>query len=520
MRSQTSDMVIKNLWAKIPAQTKVTFFTGVISGLLTHAFMMANKLPNHDDLWQLVGNQNSPALGRWFVWFPALFSGIFSIPWLSGVLSIFYISIAACLVAAIAGMRKGLYCGLLAALMVTMPTVAGLMMYVHLSDAYFFALLLAVFAAYTALKWRYGFICAIIPLILSMGIYQTFLGVMAALLLIGLAIGMLRDDMPWQKTLVKAVKLAATLAVGVGGYVLSVRLTTPPDGLDSYQHFDQIGQIAKSRIPEYILNAYQRTAAFFFLNEHNFHLPFMAAAFALSAIACTVLQVLLCLRKRLHKKPPQLVLFVVLVALLPLAGAIIHMMGAYVVHDLMIYGMLALPILWLATADLYAAAPPPKREKEKPFRGRAAAISTWIIAATAVLTVYGFWLTSNQAYFKLFYGYEQTYAQSVLLVTRIQRLEGYTSGTPIVLIGPLRWEESIAELADISLAGAQGIELFGCWSYPNFLVQYLAFNQEVAYHDIDLVEDEGTRAIIAAMPLYPNDGSLRFIGDEIYVRFK
>ena len=120
-------------------------------------------------------------------------------------------------------------------------------------------------------------------------------------------------------------------------------------------------------------------------------------------------------------------------------------------------------------------------------------------------------------YFKQFLTYENSYAQSVELVTRIQSIEGYTSETEIVFLGLPPRDTGNTEMDFIRVTGVTGI--YGEYSYPIFLRRYLNFTQPIEVAEQGLLEDSEIASAVADMPTYPAAGSIAFINDKIYVKF-
>jgi len=507
------------VWQRIPLKIKVTYLSAFAIGLLTHAFMLTNILPNHDEIYLLVGNPDHFFAGRWFLKYPTAISSIFSMPWVNGILSITYISIAACLVVLLTKISKGLYCALVAGVMITVPTVASTLTYMQLADAYFFALMLACLAAFLAERYKYGYIAAVVPLVLSLGIYQSYFGVTAGLLLIILLRNILRDGSAPKKVLLNGVKYLGTLAAGMALYLVVVRLTTPAAGLSTYQDMERMGLVSLSELPASILSAYRWVVGYFALDLRNFHFPFMPVVFVISFLLCAALLALWCVRKKIHKEPLKMALLLVLLVLLPLGCNIVYLMGAFWVHDLMVYGTVLIPVFLLLIVDLYADDSFSKKKKDAALFLKAATLSCWVLTASVALCIFNYWITSNQAYIKLSYAYEQTYAQSLLLVSRIQAVDGYTGDTEIVLVGTPRLENGIPELNDITITAAYGVELFGDWSYAYYLQRYLNVTQKITFLRDGAISDQETAAIIAAMPLYPDAGSVSLINGKIFVNF-
>ena len=97
--------ILKILNDKIPFTMKVCFLSGMISGLLMHAYMLTNKLPNWDDINNVGSYAVGAEFGRWFLKIVHLLTGKWSVPWLSGIFAIVLISAAACFVVSALGLK-------------------------------------------------------------------------------------------------------------------------------------------------------------------------------------------------------------------------------------------------------------------------------------------------------------------------------------------------------------------------------------------------------------------------------
>ena len=532
MQIKTPDDLLKITWQRIPVNIKVAFFSAFLIGLFTHLFMFTNTLPTHDEVKVMIGTlQWATAInGRWLSDVAMLITSIFSMPWVNGLMSIVFLSISTCLIISIIRVKGYVNIILISGVMVTMPVVAGIFAFMQVAAPYYLSLLLICLAAFVATRYKFGFIFATIPIVLSMAIYQAFYGVVVALLILVLILDVLRNEMSWQKILFKGVRFVGTLFAGMVMYLVSVRIFYP-DGLSDYQGLDQMGQMSISDFPNRILTAYREIIKFFVVDSRNFHYSFMNIVFVLAFVACAILILLWIIRKQIHKEPIKLLLLGALLVLFPLGCNMIYLMGPTEVHDLMIYGTVLILVFLLVVADLYhkekddkgkdnVAAEESEASKKTPY-GKIAGISTWIITLAMALTMYNYWIVSNQAYFKLNIAFQTTYAQSILLISHIQSVEGYTYDKDIVIVGSPRIPEGIPELRDITIHGALGPELFGSWTYPFFLRHYLNFTQNVEHLRVSDIRygDHEFPDIVREMPIFPDAGSIAIIDGVIYVRF-
>ena len=125
----------------------------------------------------------------------------------------------------------------------------------------------------------------------------------------------------------------------------------------------------------------------------------------------------------------QIALAAALVAVYPLAGALIYVMvpSGYV-HGVMIYGFAYMLILPIALVD-YA------EDHQKAGDGlQIQAAAAWIILLTVSVTAYSYAVTDNNAYLKADLGMRQCAAYSNRMIERAESCEGYRPGMDLVLL--------------------------------------------------------------------------------------
>lgn len=550
----TDSTFIGNAWIRIPYNIRATFLSGVIIGILTHGFALTNKLLNHDGVIAQVGERTITLWGarggRWFGSVLSPLTSRFSMPLVNGLLFIFVLSIAACIVVSVLRIKKPAYCVLVAGLMVTFPTVTGFMTFMAGAEVPGIGIVLACFTVYLAEKYRYGYLIAIIPITLAMAIYQAFFGIAAGLMILVLIAEILRNKTTWSKTFIKGIKYFGALAGGMVLYFISVWITTQITTIPlmTYMGVNEMGNVSRHQVPGMVFEAYESIIRFFVQDFRNFHSFTIVPRLTVVAFVLTaVLTVWLCIRKRMHKEPLKLVLLAALLIIFPLGCNIIYLFGAWLVHDLMIYPTVLVLILVVVILDLHLQEQSnenkeheknvhqDEHKKSRPVGAVTRRLFAGIISLTIALNIYSYWITANQAYNLLFFTYERTYAQSVILVTKIQSTEGFTTDTEIVFVGlPMRDEELVSGFEDITIHGAFHMyEMFVWWSYPTFLSYFLMFNNEIidtlwqmhwpsrepVYEIDEVIEDPLLVAKILEMPLYPDYGSIKMIDGVIYVRF-
>ncbi|NMB18989.1 MAG: hypothetical protein GX984_06000 [Erysipelothrix sp.] len=526
--------LFKQIKTRIPNYIRNTFISTFILGLLFHFFMFTNKLPNHDDLGQLVDSMHRANSGRWFQFFPAAISSDFSMPAVNGILAILYISIAATIIVYLFNLKRAPYYLLVSAIMVSFPTIASTFTYMNAADAYTFSLLLACVAVLFAYKHsKFGFLFAIPFITLSLGIYQAYFGVMTALMLSLVILELLENKTELKEIVIMSIKFLFALIMGLVFYMIIVHLAATE--LTAYMGIDTMGQFNLKTIPSLIVGAYNFVYDFFFENSYAFHLPFMPTLFWLGTITVLGLLVYLVYRNNVYKEYPRLILLIVALVLLPLAANIIYVTAKTKVHLLMIYGLVIFFIFALALIRLAIESRPRKVSSRNLL-----SLGSIIICLVLLLSTYNYALVSNQAYFKLHFIYEQGYAYANRLISRIEATPGYNTELDIVFIGeetlpPLSLVNNYNQLLETGMPAVTGREiadapqlkkitgshtmvLFSNKHLVLLMRSYLGFNQPIlslSYQQLgaNLLENA------YEMSVYPDDDSIRIVDNQIVVKF-
>ena len=272
METYQPDYFLKKLWQKIYINSRIAFVACFLIGVLVHMFMLSNKLPNHDDFFQLFDTMHRSMSGRWFLFFPASFSSVFSLPWVNGLLSILYVSIASSLVVKCLNIKSALNSVLIAGLMITFPTVCTTLSYMSSADGYFFSLMLACLAVYLTDKYFLGCIPGIILLTLSLGIYQAYFGFAAAFMVaILLREVVINKHHAHRYIFIKILRFLALLTLAILLYMFITKMV--PTELSTYMGIDKMGIITFSELPSLILGSYSNIFAYFFEESMGLHLP-------------------------------------------------------------------------------------------------------------------------------------------------------------------------------------------------------------------------------------------------------
>lgn len=511
---KTPEACCADLWKRVPGYIRLTFLSSVALGLMVHLYVFVNKLPNHDDIGHLFSADYGTASGRWLLSTVLSLDGAFSMPWLIGLLSVLCLAGTACFTVSLLRIRHPLGCVVTAAILVSFPTVTATFSYMFTADAYFFSLLLAAFGAYAAVRLRWGVLIGAASITLSMGIYQSYLGVAAVLMVGALLFETLDGKRSFQELFLKGVWLVASLGAAVIAYMVIVRITSRSVPLVDYMGISEMGKISLTELPWLIAKSYGKYVKFFLMNDSGCHFGFLRYAFAAAGLCTVALGVLLLRERRLGGA--RTALAVALAAVYPLAGNLIYVMVPSDVHMLMIYGLSYLLIAPVALADYMEDGG--KKLPLQPFRAAAG----WIILLTMALTAYSYAVTANAAYLKIDLSLRQCTAYSTRLLDKIESCEGYRQGMPVVLVGSDTREDALTptpELNSIDMTGVFDLGGFrASYTYGHFLRYYLGFTGEVYLGDSENALALAQRDSVQQMPLYPEQGSVQVIDGAVVVK--
>lgn len=548
-------------WQRIPSYIKVTFLSSAVIFLLTHAFVMTNRFLIADDILGLfhpfprgLARFNNSS-GRFFGFFQGevIRGSAFGMSWVQGMFSCLYLSLSACFVVSCFKIKRKIFCILTAAMMTTFPTVITAMTFISGADGVFLCLLLVCAAAYLANRFKFGFLPAIVLITLSMGIYQAYYPVAASLMLGVLILDLLDKSVEIRHVLIKALKFSAALLGGMLLYFIVVHFAV--DTLGAYMGIDQMGQLGQVVQTEqeasagfltqwltgffYLsARAYHRVAQYFLANPYSLHNN--ATRIANVVIVATALIILVPLvHKTVNIKRISILLPMLL--LLPLSAAFIYVMSPIHVHLLMIYGLVILIIFVIALLDIAE-----KRDFAFKFYERLSTILGYVAIAALIVVCLNYWRVANQTYFRMHMAYEQSYAFSNRLISRIESVEGYSLNKTVMFVGDpstnmyTPQEQYLAELnyivppLDVNLPGIAQRQIF-----PIYMQRFLAFKQDMVFverhilvdlhdygfeglspmHEASFLYDIGILDEIKNMPLYPDYGSVRVIDEWVVVKF-
>ena len=128
----------------IAPRQKLAFLSAFLIGLMIHMPVMLSDIPNHDGLSSMYFDQNMITSGRWFLSVACGFSSYFTLPWIIGLLGLFFLGLTAAVLVELLDMKSPVMVVLSGGLLVAFPALSSTFAYVFTLDGYMLALFLAV----------------------------------------------------------------------------------------------------------------------------------------------------------------------------------------------------------------------------------------------------------------------------------------------------------------------------------------------------------------------------------------
>ena len=515
----TPTQLYQHIKNKVKRTWRLAFLSTIIIGLLVHLPAMLSDVPNHDGLASMYFDQNMITSGRWFLMVACGFSSFYTIPWLIGLLGIFFLGVSSAALTELLEVDRDWAIVLNSGLLVAFPALASTFAYVFTLDGYMLALFLAVMAVLLTKKYRFGFLGGAVCLAFSLGTYQAYLSF--AMVLSLFAVLMLfagRESLRDKVTGALRYLLMGVLGGVLYYVILQVLLRVQGKELASYQGINGIASGTAAvgggkGLLQSFLRVYKDFLAFSFKGNVLFQNAISLTAVLLLVLTAAVLALFLIHNRKWWKKPLFFVIMLIAVAMVPIITNIILLVSPEVTYHLLMRYQWVLYLIGLAA-----------------FVSRNGRLvrhegwPEWLGLAAVFTLVFSYAVADNIGYSNLQKRYEKTYAYCVRLLDRIEQTEGYYQGIPIAMIGVVSDDEY--PVTDITLPVTRGmIGLSGGGSdsllytgvnYQEFIKHYLGATLNILpaeamaemYYSEEYIE----------MDSFPGKDSIRIIDGIMYIK--
>lgn len=480
------------------------FLAAAASAFAAHGFLFANEFFSHDAVsffsYAEWGMAFYAGAGRFLIPLLEALKGGCAAPWLTGLLFVAWMALAARLTAALLDIRSLGGVAMVSALFCTnhAMTLTGAT-YVYCLDEYAFSLCMAAGAAWLFRRggWRRNVLGGCL-LVLSLGVYQAYFTTAASLCLLSV-LHELSGGEGFQPALKRGLRYLGLLAAGFGAYYGLWTGVCALLGI-AKRRTEEAGVLAS--LPGSLWSASRRYGQFLFPARTTLGWLLWAVHGLLLALLAVRLARLL-----LDRTLPAggRALLAALVCLMPTAffSAFVLVPGG--AHYLMTFSGELLYLLPLPAIE------PEGRRRFRPALRRLA-------AALLCLVLWQHIVFANQAYMKKELEKNSTLVLAAQVIGRIESLEGYVPGeTPVAFAGRLD-ENAYLDRPNAAFAEVSGwTGLFhhrsATYNLGRYLTDYL--NYPLLW---DQETDFAAKEAVQAMPVFPAPGSAAMVEGTAVVK--
>lgn len=494
---------IRLLWKRMGASEKAAMLSALLIGILTHLFMIANKLPNWDDVAVIPTTGLGPYIGRWLGDASAHWFSQWSAPGLNGVMAVVFLAIAAPFIVNLCRIRSVTGAVLVGAALVTFPSIASNMTFMYAAPTYSLSILMMVLSVWCTRRWKFGWALAIPLQVLSMAIYQAYLALEAALFLLVLLLDQVdHADREVRKSLRNGLQALLVMAGGVACYLLSVKFSGYE--LVTYRGTNAMQAAGFGTYVEAAARAYHRVLQYFVTAPESFGGGALHAFHVGIVVLSVVLCVLLFCQSGLWKKPGNAILYLIYLALFPLGMGLVYLIAVGEQHasTVMIFAYCMQYVLLIALA-------------ERVDRKTVVARGLSLLCSFAVLgAVFCNYENINKAYYRTYLSNQRVYAFYNRILTRLEEQEGFSYDQDVMISGD--FDPELLSQRDIDgaliddwegMTRENGLTTEGVRRL--YIYQFLGVN--LISPDDDTSESIRNSEEYQEMPSYPAAGSIRKI---------
>lgn len=513
----TADDILKNIFQKIKPQWWAAFFGCVLCGLIAYMFIMTNNFLTYDSTWNIYSDQDMITSGRQFLTYACGISSFYNLPWVNGVLAIFFLALTSVLVVEGLGIKSKIVAALTGGLLVTFPAVSSTFCYIFTIDGYMLAVFLATAAFLLTDRKKWGFAGGIVLLGVSIGIYQAYLSFTIILCILRLLLDLIEKDS------LKEIwaKIWRYVVMGAGSYifyVVTLKLMLKWKGveLSGYQGTDRVGSFSFADLPAGLISAWNNFINFARWSNVLTTTEIMKYAFVCIFCGMIVMYILLFIMHKRVKSLIRILLVMVLVGMIPFGANIVNIISP----DTLFHLLMRLPWALFFVFSLVLCEHI-LREGKNIFIRLKKGLALAICVCNAVL-ILNFSIMANVVAFNMNERYEKTYAMCLRIVDRIEQVEGYNVGTKVAILGGF---PDVANYPNTDITSNDLIGYFGASGElcVNSTQKYAAFMKHymnvtiTTISDAEEIEITGTESFID-MPKFPAAGSVSFIGDVLVIK--
>ncbi|WP_026504984.1 glucosyltransferase domain-containing protein [Butyrivibrio sp. NC3005] len=530
---QNSKEVLIDIWKKMSSVVKTAFITSIVCGILTHLFIITNKLTNWDDLGVGAYEGGGKYLGRFLEPYIERMFSKWGAPALQGLSSIFFLAIAVCVMVCLLEIKTNSSAFLISAIVTTFPSVTANLLYGFMSPTFEIAILLillGVFWAYTFWK-KYekeakvsalgiGVVLGTFFIMLSMMIYQAYFSLAVTFFLLIIAFRLIGADKK-KADLMTNFKLGiyflVTLGLGMGVYFILLGLSGVT--LANYKGMGEIGKVSITDLIYAFVRAYHRFAQYFLTAMHGYLEGFPTVMNVLISVLTLVFTAFTITMERNGEKIlsniGRVLSILFILILLPLGMSLTYLMAPTVTHasTVMTFAYVCMYLYFIKISEMLIL-----EIKSVKF----ARFISYILAVCILLMSFAYFKVDNGAYLRTQTALNRSVNFYNRILSRLE-IEGYNYDEKLILLG--NYDTYKIPIASDMRDGERYRDIEGLALENGFLSEGVGLSVLRVYMGIrpESVTAEERENILSStefkeMSCYPNNGCIKKINGIWVVR--
>ncbi len=400
------------------------FLVTIIGGLIIHGYGYINVAFNHDTLIgfdQANDIQWKIQIGRFMQMFSIYFRGFTPVPWITGILSLVYMSIGNYLLIKTVNIKNKTNILLIVLLFLgSLSFTVTNVIYFHENDAFMLAYLFSILAVYVFKEYKYGYIITPLFITISCGFYQAYLCVSIVLFLL-LLINKIMNKKKIKNIFIYGTKILGIIFAGVILYYLCQSLMLIIFNIEKISGYNTVDNSFNilNNLHINILDSYLSFAGAYF-TPVNFNTTAMTIINSLLLLLISYNLIIYFKEKKLPKG--HIISLIFIIALIPLAACFMNVLTSGLLHYLMIFAASLSYVLILFIC-------------EKNKTAKWLYITIYIILS---VNIYNNFLFINNSYLERDINYQETHTLFTNILYDIEKSENYIPGeTEVIILGDI-----------------------------------------------------------------------------------
>lgn len=474
-------------------------------GLAAHAYKFLNILPNYDSLESLYYSQNTIHLGRCFLVLGCGISSFYDIPWVIGILSLFYIALSVICITELLQIRKTLSLVLASGLIVTFPAVTNTFTFLFTADGYFLAMFLAMLAVLLASRERKWVFPAALCICFSLGMYQSYVLMAIVLTLLFTAKSILVDELTLKELSAPLRRIFLAGLTGTVLYYISYQVLLKLENV-TLSDYNGLSSMSIHNLPnplDAIYNCIHDFLFFFFYSENGFSL--YTALNVVMVVILAIVLLSLCLKKWKRLGAGRVLFSLLCLLCMPFCIYFYYFISDVDYHTIMLESIVLIFLMLVLLLE--------HAEQLPKFR----LCTQWTCLILVSLMIYNFILLANIVYTGMHNSYERSMSVINRMADRMEQLPDYASAEKLAIIGDLPDSRETIHNYPPDLSGT--VPGYVMRIQPNYRDMLRNYNNIV----LENVTDEELECVLnteeyRSMTVWPASGSVAIIDRTVVIK--